>query len=56
MKPRILVPVRSFYKDWFLTPSIMERLEELGEVELAVDPADLPRKDYVELFRGKDAD
>ncbi len=55
MKPRILVPVRSFYKDWFLTPDIMKRLRELGEVELAVDPADLPHSEYAKLYRGKDA-
>lgn len=55
IKPKILVPVRSFYKDWFLTPDIMERLGELGEIELVVDPADLPRNEYTSLYRGKDA-
>jgi phosphoglycerate dehydrogenase-like enzyme len=55
MKPRILVPARSFYKDWFLTDSIMERLNELGEVEVAVDPGELSHSEYVDLYRGKDA-
>ena len=55
MKPRILVPVRSSYKDWFLTPDIMKRLRELGEVELAIDPSGLPRNEYAKLYSGKDA-
>lgn len=55
MKPRILVPVRSFFKDWFLPPRIMQRLEKIGEFEVVVDPAELTREEYVELYRGRDA-
>lgn len=55
MKPKILVPVRSLYKDWFLTERMMEKLRIIGDVEIAVDPAELPRADYVDLYRDKDA-
>ncbi|MBW7996053.1 MAG: hydroxyacid dehydrogenase [Candidatus Glassbacteria bacterium] len=55
MEPKILVPVQSIYRDWFLPGHIMERLERLGEVELAVDPGELSRREYAALYRGKDA-
>jgi phosphoglycerate dehydrogenase-like enzyme len=54
MKPRILVPIRSIFKDRFLTPEILERLQGIGEVEVVVDSADLPRSEYVDLYRNKD--
>ena len=55
MCPKVLIPVRSTFKDWLLPERIIRELEELFEVEVVVDPAELSKEKYVELYRGRDA-
>lgn len=55
MRPKLLLPVRSIFKDWLLPENIVRELEESFELEVAVDPAELSKNEYVELYRGRDA-
>ena len=54
MKPRILIPIRKVFKNRFLAPAVMERLHGIGEIEVVEDPAELPRDEYVDLYRDRD--
>ena len=54
MRPRILIPVREIYREDLLPDWMVNTLEEFADIEIVVDPAGLSRREYVELFAGKD--
>ena len=55
MRPRVLIPVRSIYRDYLLSAPIVESLEQFADIEIVVDPAGLDRKQYARLYEGRDA-
>jgi phosphoglycerate dehydrogenase-like enzyme len=55
MRPRILIPVRSIYREDLLPEQVISTLEEFAEIEIAIDPAELSRDEYARLFANKDA-
>ncbi len=55
VRPRILILVRSIYKDYLLQESIVERLRRFADLEVVVDPAGLDRQSYARLYEGRDA-
>jgi hypothetical protein len=55
VRPKVLLPVRSDFKDWLLPENTIRELEESFELEVVVDPAKLSKKEYVDLFRGREA-
>jgi len=55
LRPRVLIPVRSIYRDYLLSPPIVESLEQFADLEIVVDPAGLESKQYARLYAGRDA-
>jgi phosphoglycerate dehydrogenase-like enzyme len=55
MRPNILIPVRERYRGFLLPERMLDQLKSFADIEVAVDPADLPRQDYAGLYRGRDA-
>ncbi|MEA2064248.1 MAG: hydroxyacid dehydrogenase [Gemmatimonadota bacterium] len=55
MKPDILVLIKEDFREEFLPDLMVDRIEKIGQVEIAVDPQDYPVEKYAGLFAGKDA-
>jgi phosphoglycerate dehydrogenase-like enzyme len=54
LRPNLLLLIREIYRKTILPDWVVERLRTFADLEVVVDPARLPRAEYVALYAGRD--